>query len=49
MKTKILQSIADSILRGLENAGTNEAAEFYYEFGMWFDMVCINYFDIYLN
>ncbi len=49
MKRKLLQSIGDSILRGFEKTETNEMVEFYYELGMWFDMFCINYFDIYLE
>jgi hypothetical protein len=49
MKKEILQSIGNSILRGLDKAKNNDIAEFYFELGMWFDGICINYFDIYLD
>lgn len=49
MKVKILQSIADSIIRGLSETKHDDIAEFYYKIGIWFDGFCIQYFDVYLE
>jgi len=49
MKIKILQSIADGIIKKLANASNDETFDFYFELGMWFDSLCVNYFNLYLD
>jgi hypothetical protein len=49
MKIKTLQSIANSIISGLENTKHDEIADLYYEIGMWFDNFCIKYMGVYLD
>lgn len=49
MKIKLLQSIGNSILRGLEKANDNESIKSFYDLGIWFDGFCINYLDVYLD
>ena len=49
MKVKILQKFADLIITRLENSNDDDIFQFYYELGIWFDSLCINYFDIYLD
>jgi hypothetical protein len=49
MKNKILQSIGNSILRGLEKTNNDEFARAYYDLGMWYDNFCIRYFNVYLD
>lgn len=49
MKIKILQSIADLIINKLAKASDDDIIKFYYEIGIWFDGICVNYLNIYLD
>lgn len=49
MKKNFLQPIANSIINGLENTKNDEFIKVYYDLGMWFDNLCINYFGVYLD
>lgn len=52
MKKKILQKIADLIIKRLETSlivGDNEAFDFFYSIGMQYDAFCITVFDVYLD
>lgn len=49
MKRKLLQSVADFILRKINKAESEDAIQFYYEFGIWIDRLAIDYFDISLE
>ena len=49
MKEKLFQSIADSVIKKLSEADSEDSIQFYSDFGMWLDGVAKNYFNIYLN
>ncbi len=49
MKEKLFQSIADFVIKQLSQAESEDAIQFYSDFGMWLDRVAINMFGIYLN
>ena len=49
MKNKVLQSIADGIIKKLANASNDDMFNFYLEIGMWYDNFCVNTFDLYLD
>lgn len=49
MKRKILQYLADYIIKSLETAPNEKAFYFYIEMGTWLDTYAIAYHDIYLD
>ena len=49
MKRKILQAIGDSILLALSKAKDEKSIKSHYEMGLWFNDLCINYFDVELE
>lgn len=49
MKEKLFQSVADLVIRKLSEAESEDAIQFYSDFGLWLNRVAINTFGIYLN
>lgn len=49
MITKILQSIGDSIIIAISKAKDEKSITANYEMGLWFNDLCVNYFDVYLD
>jgi len=48
MKERILQKIADHIIKMIKTAPTDKAIKFWYNIGMNFNLFCVNQ-DIYLK
>lgn len=44
-----LQSIANHIIKKLDETSDDEMFQFYYDMGLMLDSFAINYFDIYLD
>ena len=49
MKKKILQKIANKMVKRVEEATDPELLAFYYDRAVWFNDFCIGYFEIYLD
>lgn len=49
MKPKILQSIGNSIILVVSKAKDENSLNDTYKMGLWFNELCVNYFDVYLD
>ena len=49
MKRKILQKIADAIIIKISTATDPAVIQSNYDFGLWFDGLCVNYFKVSLD
>lgn len=49
MIQKLFQKIANWIIIQMDSTTDENILYFYYDFGIWLDRLCVDYFDIYLD